>query len=72
MQQYKARRNLYGQSKSQVSFSLTPDASAGLDDMARQHRLSRSELIERFGRGLLDLGMVTKTQTRSPEITYTN
>lgn len=44
---------LYDEVKGQVNLSLTATGVKGLDELAKQMGLSRSELIEQVGRGLL-------------------
>jgi hypothetical protein len=46
---------LYDELKKAVSFSLTPTAQTGLTRLSEQLNISRSELIERIGRGLLTI-----------------
>jgi hypothetical protein len=46
---------LYDELKEVVSFCLTPTARAGLERISEQLKISRSELIERVGRGLLTI-----------------
>lgn len=41
--------------KKKISVSVTPSAINGLDSLARQYQLSRSELIEQIGRGTIGL-----------------
>ncbi len=41
--------------KKKISVSVTPSAINGLDSLARQYQLSRSELIEQIGRGSIGL-----------------
>lgn len=45
----------YEQLKRQVNLSLTDKAVQGLDALAQKRKVSRSELIERLGRGLWSL-----------------
>ncbi|MCA1993600.1 MAG: ribbon-helix-helix protein, CopG family [Coleofasciculus sp. S288] len=49
----KAKHSEYGEIKKDAHFSLTPTSIEGLDKMARQRRISRSEMVERIGRGLI-------------------
>ena len=42
---------LHDELKTRVNLSLTPTGSAGLDVLAAERGLSRSELVERIGRG---------------------
>lgn len=51
----KGTPELYNEVKKQVSLSLTPTAVKKLDDLAKKHRLSRSELIEQIARGSINL-----------------
>jgi hypothetical protein len=44
---------VYDELKKIVSFSITPTAMTGLEQLSEQLNISRSELIERIGRGLL-------------------
>ena len=46
---------LYDEVKKRVNLSLTPTAIAGLDKLAEEFNLSRSELVEQIGRGLIPL-----------------
>lgn len=46
---------MYNELKKIFSFSLTPTARAGLEQLSEQLNISRSELIERIGRGLLTI-----------------
>jgi hypothetical protein len=54
---------LYDELKKIVSLSLTPTALAGLDESSKRLNISRSELVERIGRGLLTIAeLTTKTE----------
>jgi len=44
---------LYNEVKKRVNLSLTPTAIAGLDRLSEELNLSRSELVEQIGRGLI-------------------
>ncbi len=44
---------VYDELKKIVSVSITPTARTGLERLSEQLNISRSELIERIGRGLL-------------------
>ena len=46
---------VYDELKKIVSLSITPTAKAGLDQLSEQLNISRSELIERIGRGLFTI-----------------
>jgi metal-responsive CopG/Arc/MetJ family transcriptional regulator len=50
---------IYDELKEIVSISITPTARAGLDRLSEQLNISRSELIERVGRGLLTIAELT-------------
>jgi hypothetical protein len=47
---------LWDELKTRINISLTPTAVKGLDELAQQRELSRSELVERIGRGVIPLG----------------
>ncbi|HCF29484.1 MAG TPA: hypothetical protein DEV81_20290 [Cyanobacteria bacterium UBA11049] len=51
----KAKHLEYGETKKDTHFSLTPTSIKGLDKMARQRKISRSELVEKIGRGLIQI-----------------
>ncbi len=54
---------VYDELKKIVSLSLTPTALAGLDESSKRLNISRSELVERIGRGLLTIAeLTTKTE----------
>lgn len=55
MKGQRGRPELYDEVKGKMTLSLTRTAIRGLDDLAVQHDLSRSELIERIGRGLIPI-----------------
>jgi len=46
---------VYDELKKIVSVSITPTAQAGLDQLSEQLNISRSELIERIGRGVFTI-----------------
>jgi len=46
---------IYNELKKITSFSITPTAQLGLKQLSEQLNISRSELIERIGRGLLTI-----------------
>ena len=50
---------LHDEVKKRVNLSLTPTAIAGLDKLSQEINLSRSELVERIGRGLIPLAEQT-------------
>jgi len=49
----KTPKGQYNQKKVSVNICITPDATVGLDAIAQSLKISRSELIEQIGRGLL-------------------
>lgn len=51
-----------GEYKQRVTISLTQSGLAQLDELAKAYRLSRSELIERVGRGLIPLALPTNPE----------
>jgi|GEM_PF-1028212 len=51
----RGRPELYDEVKGKMTLSLTRTAIEGLDELAVQHDLSRSELVERIGRGLIPI-----------------
>lgn len=55
---HKSMRNqpeIYDQIKKCRSVALTDDGWTGIDKLAQQKELSRSEFIEKIGRGLLQI-----------------
>ncbi len=48
----------YDELKKIVSVSLTPTALLGLDNLSRVYMVSRSELIERIGRKIIQINEV--------------
>jgi metal-responsive CopG/Arc/MetJ family transcriptional regulator len=56
----KAKHSEYGEIKKDAHFSLTPTSIEGLDKMARQRKISRSELVEKIGRGLISISAPEK------------
>lgn len=46
---------IYDECKKNASFCITPTAIEGLKQLSSQLKISRSELIERIGRGLLTI-----------------
>lgn len=46
---------LYNEVKKRVNLSLTPTAIAGLDQLSQELNLSRSELVEKIGRGAIPI-----------------
>ena len=51
----KASHLLYGEKKSSMNSMVTPTAQMGLDQLAHRMGISRSEFLERVGRGLLQV-----------------
>ena len=49
----RTKPELYDQTKKRFSIALTPIGVEGLDGIAKSFGLSRSELCERIGRGIL-------------------
>ncbi|BBD63544.1 CopG domain protein DNA-binding domain protein (plasmid) [Nostoc sp. HK-01] len=45
----------YDELKKIVSVSLTPTALAGIDKISRDYKISRSELLERIGRSIIQI-----------------
>jgi hypothetical protein len=53
---------LYDQVKKQVNIAITPTAKAGLDQLGRSFSISRSEVVERFGRTAEYLATVAEVE----------
>lgn len=51
----KGQPDIYEEVKGLVSLSLTPTGVKGLDGLAVEAGLSRSELVEQIGRGLIPM-----------------
>lgn len=51
---------LYSEKKFSMNNTVTPTARAGLDALAKSWNLSRSELLERIGRGMLQVSAVNQ------------
>ena len=51
----KASRGKYGEKKASINNLVTPTAQAGLDALAHEMGISRSEFLEQIGRGLLQV-----------------
>jgi len=54
----KSRRGqgeIYSETKKSISVGLTPTATRGLDQLAAAWGISRSELVERIGRNILQI-----------------
>lgn len=56
----RAGRREYGEKKVYMNNAVTPTAQAGLDALAKSWNLSRSELLERIGRGMLQVKAVNR------------
>lgn len=52
----------YGTYKAHFTVSVTPEGIQGLDELARKHGLSRSELMEQIGRGYFLLTLPTSEE----------
>lgn len=51
----------YGKKKSRVNLSLTKTSVDGLDRLAEMFNLSRSEFVERIGRGVIPIAITPQT-----------
>jgi hypothetical protein len=51
----KGRGMLYGEKKEICTISLTPTGRDGIDAIADSLHISRSELVEQIGRGLIKI-----------------
>jgi len=49
----KGQGELYDETKAKWGLSLTPTAVRGLDELAEEFNVSRSELVERIGRKII-------------------
>lgn len=58
---------IYDECKKKATISITPTGLAGLDQLSQEQSLSRSELVEQIGRGLIQLSG-TKTLASKPEL----
>lgn len=56
----RGQADMYDEVKGRYNMTLTPTAVKGLDALAKSMNLSRSELVEQFGRG--------KIPTLTPEL----
>lgn len=52
---FRGQPDMYNEVKGRYNMTLTPTAVKGLDALAQSMNLSRSELVEQFGRGLLPI-----------------
>lgn len=59
----RAGRREYGEKKVYMNNAVTPTAQAGLDAIAKSMNLSRSELLERIGRGMLQVNSASQEAT---------
>jgi metal-responsive CopG/Arc/MetJ family transcriptional regulator len=48
----------YNELKTRITVSITPTAVNGIDAIAKSWNLSRSELLERIGRGILQVSAI--------------
>jgi hypothetical protein len=55
----RVQRWAYGEKKVYMNNAVTPTAQAGLDAIAKSMNLSRSELVERIGRQMLQVNSVS-------------
>jgi len=46
---------MYDQIKKRACISITPKAAEGLDILSQERKVSRSELVEQIGRGIIQL-----------------
>lgn len=53
----RGKPEIYDELKQRTTVGLTPTAIARLDQMAAEMGISRSELVERIGRGILKLAV---------------
>jgi hypothetical protein len=58
----KTKHGEYGESKSGANFALTPTSLKGLTKMAKERNISRSELVERIGRGIIPVAGLEEQQ----------
>jgi hypothetical protein len=56
----RVQRWAYGEKKVYMNKAVTPTAQAGLDAIAKSMNLSRSELVERIGRQMLQVNSVSQ------------
>lgn len=54
---------IHDELKTRVTLSLTPKAVEGLDSLAKELLMSRSELVERIGRGIIPLAHRTSDKS---------
>jgi hypothetical protein len=63
--------DLYESPKVKLNITVTEDAKTALDERAKQLGISKSELIERFARGIVGLPQqeaAVKKRKRSPKL----
>ncbi len=53
----------WGEVKRSLNLTVTPTAIEGLENLAKAHQLSKSEFVERIGRGIIPVGSSTDTPT---------
>ena len=56
---------MYDERKEPTTLSLTPTARRGLDAFGESLSISRSELVERIGRGLIPIAVTKFAETKS-------
>ena len=54
--------DIWDEVKKKVTMTLTPKAVTGLDALASEFKLSRSEFVERVGRGIIQVVKATDDQ----------
>ncbi|MGE5660047.1 MAG: hypothetical protein ACM37W_25935 [Actinomycetota bacterium] len=65
---YKGQAALYSEYKKNVVVTLTNTGVAGLDKLAEQYNLSRSELVEQIGRGKIIIAHVEEEPSSLREV----
>lgn len=63
----KTKHKPHGETRKSVGIALTPTAIKGLDVQAQLLGVSRSELVERIGRGEITLGKLDYLQSTMGE-----
>lgn len=65
--------DLYESPKTRISLMVTEEGLEGLDKMASELGISRSELVERFGRGMIEASkeQPAKKRKRSAKLLVT-
>ena len=62
----KGQGELWDEVKIKVTIAITPTALSQLDSLAKKLHLSRSELIEQLGRGVIPIGNPPYLQSPDP------